>query len=78
MRVAGGQGASARDVRGHSSDRTAVAFGLDLLECFLLGGFDQVELDSLSDRAPLGLELVEAVVQLVVPLGRRRLVYRPR
>ena len=47
-------------MRGHASDLTARTLALDLLEGSRLGGLDEAELDSVSDRVPLVAELVRA------------------
>ena len=49
-------------MRGHASDLTARTLAVDLLEGSHLGGLDEAELDSVSDREPLVAELVESLV----------------
>ena len=73
-RAEGYAGRKARDVRGHASDLTARTLAVDLLEGSHLGGLDEAELDSVSDRVPLVAELVESPVHRAPPLERLLLV----
>ena len=61
-------------MRGHASDLTARTLAVDLLEGSHLGGLDEAELDSVSDREPLVAELVESRAERAAPLERLLLV----